>query len=159
MYVIFNISIHCTCFVSPWRGNNMMLNDKCKKVTLYTKYLNNWTLKLKKKSLIYKQLSELLTINYFQKLFYYYFFMWVALNSYDNITSSNINHLYLYHMHVYRVVFFSLVFEPCLGFLIVTLQFAYQNMLSKLYHLPHWVMRVVPIIIHKKITPISGQVH
>ena len=44
----------------------MMLNVECKKVTLNAKYLINWTLELKK-SLIYKQLSELLTIKYFQK--------------------------------------------------------------------------------------------
>ena len=69
MYVLFKISKNY--FMSTGRRNNMMLNVKCKKVTVNAKYLINWTLELKK-SLIYKQLSELLTIKYFQKLFNYY---------------------------------------------------------------------------------------
>ena len=47
----------------------MMLNIYGKQVTLNAKYLNNWTLERKKISLVYEQLSELLTMKHFQKLF------------------------------------------------------------------------------------------
>ena len=53
----------------------MMLNVKWKKLTLKSKYLINWTLE-QKKPLIYKQLSELLTI----KLFKNYL---ITINVYD----------------------------------------------------------------------------
>ena len=69
MYVLFKISKNY--FMSTGRGNNTMLKVKCKKVTVNAKYLINWTLELKK-SLIYNNLSELLTIKYFQKLLNYY---------------------------------------------------------------------------------------
>ena len=40
----------------------MTLNVECKKVALDANYLINWTLELKKNSLIYKHLSELLKV-------------------------------------------------------------------------------------------------
>ena len=46
MYVLFKVSKHY--FVSPYRGNNMMLNVECRKVTLNENNLINWTLELKK---------------------------------------------------------------------------------------------------------------
>ena len=47
MYVLFKISKNY--FMSTGRGNNTMLNVKCKKVTVNAKYLINWTFEIKNK--------------------------------------------------------------------------------------------------------------